>query len=397
MPKLSIMLAGLCGNTAAALVASSYEAAGADHIPPCTTSQGPLADLDLVSLRDLSYCGWDYCEDDLARTIATYGDLPPLSAATLRKLEAVRPRPGLRTALDIPVEKDRLNSLSPGDLSDALGQIQTDILSERQVAGAETSVVIYLGSPHSTKLDNTSRTGILRPATWHEAASSYPVLPASLVYGLAAVRSGSHFVDFTPGVALESTLLCKAAEEAGVQLAGRDGSTGQTYLKHWLAEALLVRGITVKGWYSTNVIGNHDGYVLSMPDHAAVKLADKHDGLEAILGYKVPDHHVSIDYVPGWGDRKESWDAISAEGWLGSKIELRVNWRGTDSLLAAPVLIDIIRLIEYGARHGLSGFRPELGFFFKRPLGREGCPPSALYAEMVSSYTQLGSNGNEPR
>jgi myo-inositol-1-phosphate synthase len=392
MSKLSIMLAGLCGNTAAALVASSYEEAGADHIPPCTTSQGPLAGLDLISLKDLRFCGWDYREDDLASTIATYGDLPPLSSATQRKLRAVRPRPGLRTALDIPEEKDCLNSFSPSDLGDALDQLQTDILSERQLAGADTSVVIYLGSPHSTKLNSTFRNAALRPVTWHEAADSYPVLPASLVYGLAAVRTGSHFVDFTPGVALESPLLCKAAEDVGVQLAGRDGSTGQTYLKHWLAEALLVRGIIVKGWYSTNVIGNHDGYVLSMSDHAAVKLADKRDGLEAILGYRVPDHHVSIDYVPGWGDRKESWDAISAEGWLGSKIELRVNWRGTDSLLAVPILIDIIRLIEYGARYGLAGFRPELGFFFKRPLGREGCPPSSLYTEMVSSYTRLGSS-----
>ena len=386
---LSIMLAGLCGNTASTLVASSYELADGVR-PSSTTSQGPLAELDLASLNHFKFSGWDYRSDSVADVIAAQPDLPSLSFSTLEKLGAVRPHAALRTVLDIPEEENSDNSFTPDDLDTAIDRLQNDILSEREAADAGTSIVIYLGSPHSSKLQVASSTPSLRPVTWDEAEAAYPALPGSLVYGLAAVRSGSHFVDFTPGAALESPLLHRAAEKSNVQLAGRDGSTGQTYLKHWLAEALLLRGIKINGWYSTNVIGNHDGYVLSMPNHSIIKLADKHDGLEAVLGYAVPDHHVTIDYVPGWGDRKESWDAISAEGWLNSRIELRTNWRGTDSLLAAPVLVDIIRLVEYGARHKLSGLRPELGFFFKRPLGREGRLPSALYAEMVSAYTGLG-------
>jgi myo-inositol-1-phosphate synthase len=388
--KLSIMLAGICGNTASALVASCYELTDRP-MPVSTTSQGPLGELDLVSLNDFKFSGWDYRSDTLASVIAAQTDLPALSSSALEKLTSVRPHAALRTVLDIPKEENSDNSFAPNDLGTAIDQLENDILTERKAADADTTVVIYLGSPHSSSPQALSSAFSLRPITWYEAETAYPALPSSLIYGLAAVRSGSHFVDFTPGTALESPLLCKAAEEANVQLAGRDGSTGQTYLKLWLAEALLLRGIKVNGWYSTNVIGNHDGYVLSMPDHSVIKLADKHDGLEALLGYTVPDHHVTIDYVPGWGDRKESWDAVSAEGWLSSKIELRVNWRGTDSLLAVPVLVDIIRLVEYGARHELSGLRPELGFFFKRPLNREGRSPSSLYTEMVSAYTGLSS------
>jgi myo-inositol-1-phosphate synthase len=334
----------------------------------------------------MAVSGWDLRPGNLGDTVRRQKDLPKFNDITMAQLDAVEPRPGVMTNLDVQSEAN-ICRIETASADETLKILETDILRHRESSGARQSIVIYLGSPHATRPASKDGSRSLLPTTWADALTRYVDLPSSLLYGLAATRTGSHFVDFTPGVALEAPLLHASAEEAGTQLAGRDGSTGQTYLKHWIAEALHIRGIDIAAWYSTNVIGNHDGYVLSMPDHSVVKMSDKRDGLSAILGHEVSDHYINIDYVPTWGDRKESWDAVLAKGWFDSAIDLRINWRGTDSLLASVLLFDIVRLLEYGGRLGRKGLRSELGIFFKRPLGREGVPPSHLYDELITSFT----------
>jgi myo-inositol-1-phosphate synthase len=388
VPKISVMLAGLCGNTASTFVASMLELSNESTRPACATSSGPLGELDLLAPRDIAISGWDFSSDNLCEVVSKQRDLPRFSEATMQRLAQIRALPGLQTALDLPPEQIG-NYFEVSNAGETIEILASNIQQCAIEAEAACSIVIYLGSPHSVSTDAASMPSDVRAVSWEEVREHPKAYPSSLFYGLAAARAGGHFVDFTPGLAMESKLLHDAAHQAGVQLAGRDGSTGQTYLKLWLAEALHARGIKISAWYSTNVLGNHDGYVLSKPEHAVVKLADKRDGLGAILGYPVEDHYVNIDYVPEWGDRKESWDSVLASGWFDAQIDLKINWRGVDSLLAAPVLFDLIRLLEYGGRYGLAGLRPELGFFFKRPLGREGASPSALYGELISNYVRL--------
>lgn len=189
-------------------------------------------------------------------------------------------------------------------------------------------------------------------------------------------------MDFTPSRTLEFRDLWRHAETQNVQIAGRDGSTGQTMLKVTLAEMFARRGIRVNAWYSTNLIGNRDGLVLSNPEYAAPKLADKTDALRASAF-----HHVSIEYCPPWGDAKEAWDAVECSSWLGAPLSIRINWRGHDSQLAGALILDLVRLVDRGATLGHKGFRPQLGFFFKRPFLREETTISERWTELLATYT----------
>ena len=195
-----------------------------------------------------------------------------------------------------------------------------------------------------------------------------------LAYALAAVFSGIPVVNFTPNH-LEFPLLLNEAVTRNVPVAGRDGKTGQTYLKVVLASALKARSLLVDGWYSVNILGNADGENLMNPDHAAGKLKNKTELLDDLLGYPVgkrygaPSHKVRIDYYPPRGDAKEAWDVIDFSGMFGLPMSLRLNLLGRDSILAAPLVVDLARWVAALQLAGRSGLISELGFFFKAPLG----------------------------
>jgi myo-inositol-1-phosphate synthase len=152
-------------------------------------------------------------------------------------------------------------------------------------------------------------------------------------------------------------------------LAGRDGSTGQTLMKSVLAETFHTRRLDVRGWYSTNILGNHDGLVLQDERFADTKKIDKTALLSEIVGYPVDDHIVDIRYYRPAGDEKEAWDAIDFEGWYGCRGSLRINWRCSDSLLAAPAIIDLVRFMAHALATGAVGIQGHLGVFFKYALG----------------------------
>ena len=199
-------------------------------------------------------------------------------------------------------------------------------------------------------------------------------LPVDVAYTTAAVLSGVPAVNFTPNE-IEIPSLLHEAVERGVPLAGRDGKTGQTYLKVVLASALKARRLYVDGWYSLNILGNADGRNLMEPGKAEGKLMNKTEILDEILGYPVGEryqsatHKVHIDYYPPRGDAKEAWDVIDFMGLPGLPMSLRLNFQGRDSLLAAPLVLDLARWMVALQKAGKSGLIPELGFYFKKPLG----------------------------
>lgn len=195
-----------------------------------------------------------------------------------------------------------------------------------------------------------------------------------LAFVTAAVLSGIPVVNFTPNRA-ELPVIIAEANQRNVPLAGRDGKTGQTYLKMVLASALKARSLFVDGWYSLNILGNSDGINLMDPERAAGKLENKTGLLDEILGYPVgahygaPAHKVHIDYYPPRGDAKEAWDVIDIKGLFGLPMSIRVNLQGRDSILAAPLAIDLARWAAALQAAGRSGPIPELGFYFKKPIG----------------------------
>jgi myo-inositol-1-phosphate synthase len=212
-----------------------------------------------------------------------------------------------------------------------------------------------------------------------------------LAYARAAIAAGIPVVNFTPND-LGDPALVKAAAEKGLPLVGRDGKTGQTYFKVVLASALKARQLRVDGWYSLNILGNADGRNLMDPDCARGKLANKTELLDDVLGYRVGEaygesaHKVHIDYYPPRGDAKEAWDVIDIKGLFGLPMSIRVNLQGRDSILAAPMALDLARWVLLLQAAGRGGAVPELGFFFKKP---EGETPATTYEDQLRALKKL--------
>ncbi len=222
------------------------------------------------------------------------------------------------------------------------------------------------------------------------AEADVSILP-DLAYTLAAIKSGIPVVNFTPNP-VEIPVVQDEAANNGLPIAGRDGKTGQTYFKVVLASALKARNLLVDGWYSLNILGNADGANLMDPARAAGKLRNKTKLLDDILGYEVgqqygaPAHKVHIDYYPPRGDAKEAWDAIDFKGLFGLPMSIRLNLLGRDSILAAPLVLDLARWVAALQIVGRSGPIPELGFYFKKPVGDS---PPLTFQQQVSSLAKL--------
>ena len=219
------------------------------------------------------------------------------------------------------------------------------------------------------------------------AAGRFP----DLVYARAAIQSGIPVVNFSPNALGDQGLVALAAEK-GIPLVGRDGKTGQTYFKVVLASALKARQLKVDGWYSLNILGNADGRNLMDPDCARGKLANKTELLDDVLGYRVGEaygesaHKVHIDYYPPRGDAKEAWDVIDIKGLFGLPMSIRVNLQGRDSILAAPMALDLARWVVLLQAVGRGGHVPELGFFFKKPEGED---TAATYEDQLRDLKDL--------
>ncbi|MGY1773594.1 inositol-3-phosphate synthase [Blastococcus sp. SYSU D00813] len=227
-------------------------------------------------------------------------------------------------------------------------------------------------------------------------ADDRSITPA-MVYAYAAITEGVGYVNFTPSLAADVPALVQLAGQRGVPLAGKDGKTGQTMMKTVLAPAFRSRALTVEGWYSTNILGNRDGLALDDPDSLNSKLQTKGSVLDSILGYPVEDHVVRIDYYRPRGDQKEAWDAIDLVGFLGQRMQVKVDFQCRDSILAAPLAIELARLTDLAQQRGEGGVQEQLGWFFKAPMTPGGgTPEHALHRQEQVLLDWLGA-GATPR
>lgn len=209
--------------------------------------------------------------------------------------------------------------------------------------------------------------------------ANHPEISPSQIYAWAAIEAGYPVVNCTPNVVHEVPSIVAHATAHGVPLAGSDLKSGQTLMKTVVAAGLAQRLLGVKGWFSTNILGNRDGFVLDVPENFRAKEISKGGVLDDIFDakeqpdlYRELEHQVHINYFPPKGDNKEAWDAIQLFGWLGYEMELKINFQCRDSILAAPLVLDLALFMDLAARQGESGIQSWLGGYFKSPAAREG-------------------------
>ena len=205
---------------------------------------------------------------------------------------------------------------------------------------------------------------------------------ASTLYAYAAIQEGCPYINFTPSNAALFPAMIKLAEKNNVPVMGNDGKTGETLVKSALAPMFTCRNLDVLSWEGFNILGNMDGQVLDDPKNRESKIRTKDHLLGKILGYS-PHSRVRIDYVPSLDDQKTAWDFIHFEGFLETKMSLQFIWQGYDSILAAPLILDLARMADLAAARRESGVMDHLACFFKQPLGSRAHSLSDQFAGLL--------------
>jgi myo-inositol-1-phosphate synthase len=377
MPKdrVGVWLIGAKGGVATTMM-TGLAALSRDAIDPVgmVTALDPFTDLGLVGFEDLVVGGHDIRSASLldeARSMwTTSRAIPPEliegAAEYLAAVEA-RLRPGT-----IVASGDKIRELADESFTAraespraAIDRIRDDIVAFAAAERLSRVVVVNVSStepPPSRPIprDYDELVPLLKDA------SACP-LPASSLYALAAFEAGASFVNFTPSTGATPQALQEAAERHGVPHAGCDGKTGETLLKSVLAPMFAARNLEVMSWVGHNIFGNMDGKVLDDPRNKAAKVKSKDHLLSQILGYP-PQTHVSIEYIRSLGDWKTAWDHVHFRGFLGTPMTFQFIWQGCDSILAAPLVIDLVRLVERAHRAGDRGVLEWLACFFKSPI-----------------------------
>ena len=212
--------------------------------------------------------------------------------------------------------------------------------------------------------------------------SNSPDIPPSMIYAYAAIKSGVPYANGAPNLSVDVPAIVELARRTATPIVGKDFKTGQTWMKTVIAPALKMRMLGLAGWYSTNILGNRDGEVLDDPGSFRTKEKSKMSVLDACLeSKKYPDlygdyfHKVRIDYYPPRGDQKEGWDNIDIMGWLDMPMQIKINFLCRDSILAAPIVLDLALFLDLAKRSGLSGIQEWLSFYFKSPQARPDLEP----------------------
>ncbi len=333
----------------------------------------PLADADvpgLAAYRNMEFAGWDLNGDDLSRAAHEHRVLEAEQAELVAdKLSRIRPWPAVGST-DFCTNVDGGNKVASGNHRAAIDRIRQDIRDYKTASGIDDVVMINLASVESWP-ENTT---VLQDITAFERGldENSPSISPAMLYAYVAINEGVPYGNFTPSLAADIPALVALAAERNVPVAGKDGKTGQTFLKTVLAPALRARSLFVEGWFSTNILGNRDGLALDNPASLQSKLNTKGSVLDNILGYKVENHLVNIQYYKPRGDNKEAWDNIDIVGFLGQKMQIKLNFLCRDSILAAPLVIEIARVLDLARRRGRGGIQEQLGLFFKAPMTPAG-------------------------
>lgn len=323
---------------------------------------------NLVSYEKITFAGWDLFGDNLAKAAEEHEVLSHKQlVAVVEDLRKIRPWQAVGN-------KNFLENIEGENIFDetishreAIEKLRSNLREFR--AQCDAVVVINLASTEKITDENNEVFNSLRSFERALDANSDNISPAML-YAYAAIAERIPYGNFTPSLSADIPALIEFAGKMKVPIAGKDGKTGQTMIKSVLAPAFKTRALKVDGWYSTNILGNRDGLALSNAGSLASKVRTKSSLLDDILGYEVEDHIVDIRYYRPRGDNKEAWDNIDLRGFLGQTMQIKVNFLCKDSILAAPLAIEIARCLEFAQRRDESGVIEELSIFFKMPMTR---------------------------
>ncbi|MFQ5846307.1 MAG: inositol-3-phosphate synthase [Candidatus Methylomirabilales bacterium] len=341
----------------------------------------PIKDLvPLAHLEDLVFGGWDIFPEDAYQSACVAGVLPAETLAPIRgELEAITPWPGVFEQAYVRNlhGKHVKTGSTKMDLAEA---IMHDIEAFMGAHGVQRAVMIWCGS--TEVFSEAGPTHETLEAFERGLKDNAPEIAPSMIYAYAAIRCGIPFANGAPNLSVDIPALVELAARQGVPVAGKDFKTGQTLMKTVIAPGLKARMLGVEGWFSTNILGNRDGEVLDDPGSFRGKEVTKSGVLHSILQPDLyPDlygqyyHKIRIEYYPPRGDAKEGWDNIDIVGWLGQPMQIKVNFLCRDSILAAPIVLDLILFLDLAQRARLSGIQEWLSFYFKSPMARADLKP----------------------
>jgi len=333
----------------------------------------------LANLEDLVFGGWDVYEDNVYEAALNARVLDANLLRDVREeLQAIKP---MRAAFDRNYVKN-LDGKYVKDIDNryelALA-VMEDIKNFKAANNCDRIVLVWCGS---TEI-------YFEPSEVHETLAAFEQglkdndlrIAPSMIYAYAALKLGIPFANGAPNLTVDIPALIELAKETDTPIAGKDFKTGQTLMKTILAPGLAARSLGVNGWFSDNILGNRDGLVLDDPDNFKTKEVSKLGVLEDIFKPEVnPDlygdmyHKIRINYYPPHGDNKESWDNIDIFGWLGYKMQIKINFLCRDSILAAPIVLDLALFIDLAKRSNMSGIQEWLSFYLKSPQTIPGVP-----------------------
>ncbi|MDT8323077.1 MAG: inositol-3-phosphate synthase [Bacteroidota bacterium] len=335
----------------------------------------PLTDLDA-----LVFGGWDIYEDNVYEATKKAGVLEEQlldrfreELSSITPMKAVFDQDYVRR-LDGPNVKTGENKMELAE------QLMEDIVRFRERNGCDRLVMVWCGSTETFIEEADVHQSI--DALEKGMRENHPGIPPSMIYAYAAIRMGIPYANGAPNLSADVPALVALAKKTGTPIAGKDFKTGQTLMKSILAPGLKARVLGLHGWFSTNILGNRDGEVLDDPGSFKTKETSKLSVISSILEpdmhpdlYRDLYHKVRINYYPPRGDNKESWDNIDIFGWLGYPMQIKINFLCRDSILAAPIVLDLALFLDLAQRVEMTGIQEWLSFYFKSPQTRKDLAP----------------------
>jgi myo-inositol-1-phosphate synthase len=346
-----------------------------DQRSPLIRDFAPLAELD-----DLVFGAWDPISDDAYTAAVKAGVLVDRDLAQVADfLKAIKPMP----AVFDPRYVTRLNgpNVKQGKTKrDLAEQLRQDIRDFKARHDCSRLVMVWCASTES----------YIKPGPAHATIEQFEramernddAIAPSMLYAWAAIMEGVPFANGAPNLTVDTPALIDLANQRGVPVSGKDFKTGQTWMKTVIAPGIKARMLGLAGWYSTNILGNRDGEVLDDPASFKTKEESKLSVLHTILQpelypdlYEKFSHVVRINYSPPRGDNKEGWDNIDIVGWMGYPMQIKVNFLCRDSILAAPLVLDLALFSDFAQRAGMKGIQEWLSFYYKSPMAAAGLQP----------------------
>ena len=350
----------------------------------------PLAGLD-----SLAFGGWDIYEDNCFEAAWKAGVIDRDQLKALQpELEGIRPMPAVFERrfvqrLDGPNVKQGKSKM---DLAEAL---MDDIRQFQEQSGVTRSVMVWCGSTEIFQKSSEVHSSIEKFEKG--LAENDPEIAPSQVYAYAALKMGVPFANGAPNLTVDTDAMLQLSRRTETPIAGKDYKSGQTFMKTLLAPGLKARMLGLSGWFSGNILGNRDGEVLDEPANFKTKEDSKLSALNVILQPEYyPDlyrnfyHKVRIEYDPPRGDNKEGWDNIDIFGWMGYPMQIKVNFLCRDSILAAPLVLDLALFLDLAKRAGMSGIQEWLSFYFKSPMAaKEIYPEHDIFIQLMKLKNTL--------